>query len=148
MGQGAPEAGARAKAGDNVIRDYQPEDEEQIKELHKEQGLDYSMYDLNSPLCFVKKVRVEGGRVVGAMILRLTAEAILVVSGSPVAKGRAIEELQPEVLSEAHNKGLDDIVCVVPPEILTSFQPVLERMKWIRDREGWVMYSRDTGATE
>ena len=127
-----------------MIRDYEPGDLEQIKEIHKEQGLDYSLYDLNSPLCFVKKVRVEGGRVVGAMILRLTAETVLIVSGSPVAKGRAIEELQPEVLAEAYRKGLDDICCVVPPEILDSFQPVLDRMKWERDRAGWVMFSRAT----
>src|SRR5579863_624864 len=124
-----------------MIRDYLPEDEAKIKEIHAESGLDYTMYDLNSPLCIVRKVRVEGGRVVAAMILRLTAETLLIVSGGPVAKGRAIEELQPEVLSEAYLKGLDDVACVVPPEILDSFQPVLERKGWERDRSGWTLFT-------
>jgi hypothetical protein len=127
-----------------MVRDYEPADLDEIKEIHKEQGLDYSLPDLNSPLCIVKKVRVEGGRVVGMMFLRLTAEAFLVVSGSPVAKGRAIEELQPEVLSEAFAKGLDEISCVVPPDLVDSFQPVLERFDWSRDRDGWVLYTRTT----
>jgi hypothetical protein len=127
-----------------MIRNYQPSDLPEIKALHKEQGLDYSLYDLDSPLCFVKKVRVEGGRVVAALILRLTAETCLICSGSSVANGRAIEELQPEVLSEAYRKGLDEVVCVIPPEILDSFQPALDRMKWTRDRDGWVMFSRST----
>lgn len=131
-----------------MIRDYEPEDLPAILEIHKAQGLDYSLYDLSSPLCFVKKVRVEGGRVVGAMILRLTAETILLVAGSPVARGRAIEELQPEVLSEAFAKGLDDISCVVPSDLLTSFQPVLERFNWSRDRDGWVLFSRPTRVQE
>ena len=127
-----------------MVRDYEESDLPAILDIHKAQGLDYHLYDLNSPLCLVKKVRVEGGRVVGAMILRLTAEAILVVSGSPVAKGRAIEELQPEVLSEAHAKGLDEVSCVVPPDLVDSFQPVLERFDWERDRAGWVLFTRNT----
>lgn len=128
-----------------MVRDYEPGDLEAIKAIHKEQGLDYACFDLDSPLCFVKKVRVEGGRVVAALILRLTAETALICSGSPVAKGRAIEELQPEVLSEAYRKGLDEVVCVVPSEILDSFSPVLARMGWEQDRDGWTMFSRATG---
>ena len=128
-----------------MIRDFQESDLPQIKEIYKSQGFDYALPDLLSPLVLVKKVRVEGGRVVAAMFLRLTAETFLLVQGSPVEKGRAIEELQPEVNREAWEKGLADYVAMIPPEISDSFAPVLERMGWSRDRD-WPMYSRSTDA--
>ena len=126
-----------------MIRDYEPRDLEAIKTIYNEQGFDYALPDLSSPLVLVKKVREVDGRVVAAMFLRITAETFLLVQGSPVEKGRAIEELQPEAIGEAWGKGLADIVCVIPPEIAESFAPVLERMGWSRDR-GWPMWSRPT----
>jgi len=126
-----------------MIRDLEPDDLPQIKEIHKAQGFDYAVPNLSDPLILVKKVREIDGRVVAAMFLRLTAETFLLVQGSPVEKGRAIEELQPEVLREAYEKGLSDIVCVIPPEILESFAPALQRLGWERDRE-WPMFSRST----
>ena len=128
-----------------MIRNLEPEDVEVTKDIHKAQGFGYSMPDLTSPLILVKKVREVDGRVVAAMFLRLTAETFLVTTGSPVEKGRAIEELQPEVLREAYEKGLSDVVCVVPPEISESFAPVLVRMGWSRDRD-WPMWSREVEA--
>jgi len=93
----------------------------------------------------VRKVREVEGRVVAACFLRITAETFLLVQGSPVEKGRAIEELQPEVLREAWQKGLDEIVCVIPPEISDSFAPALEKLGWERTRD-WPMYQRSTDA--
>ena len=129
-----------------MIRDFRPEDYTAIKEIHKSQGFDYSLGDLDNPLFLVKKVREVNGRVVAAMFLRVTAETFLVTAGSPVEKGRAIEELQPEVLREAYEKGLPDIFCVVPPEIENSFSPVMQRMGWAKDRD-WPMWSRELNGT-
>ncbi len=126
-----------------MIRDMLPSDIPEIIEIYTEQGFAYSIPDLNDPLILVKKVREVDGRVVAALFLRLTAETFLLVQGSPVEKGRAIEELQPEVIREAWQKGLSDIVCVIPPEIQESFGPVLQRLGWSRDRD-WPMYSRGT----
>jgi hypothetical protein len=125
-----------------MIRDFQPEDLEDVKKIHKSQGFDYSVPDLSNPLFLVKKVRVVNGRVVAAMFLRLTAETFLVTTGSPVEKGRAIVELQPEVLREAYEKGLSEVVCAIPPEISESFSPVLERMGWVLTRP-WPLYQRE-----
>ena len=130
-----------------MIRDYRPEDLPAIKEIHKTQGFDYSLGDLDNPLFLVKKIREVNGRVVSAMFLRISAETFLVTAGSPVEKGRAIEELQPEVLREAYEKGLPDIFCVIPPEIEYSFSPVMERMGWSRDRD-WPMFSRSLDGTQ
>jgi hypothetical protein len=128
-----------------MIRDLQPEDVETIKSIHKAQGFGYSVPDLTSPLVLVKKVREVDGRVVAAMFLRLTAETFLICSGSPVEKGRAIEELQPAVIGEAWAKGLSDIVCVIPPEISESFAPVLERMGW-EHTPSWPLWQRNLNA--
>lgn len=125
-----------------MIRDLQPEDLDAVLHIHRKQGFAYAVPDLTSPLVLVKKVREVDGRVVAAMFLRLTAETFLVTTGSPVERGRAVEELQPEVLREAYEKGLSEIVCVVPPEISESFAPVLSRMGWERTRE-WPMFQRN-----
>jgi len=127
-----------------MIRDYQPSDAEQIKELHASSGLDYTLYDLNSPLCFVKKVKEVDGRVVAAMILRLTSETLLVVSGGPAEKMAAMQDLQPEVLADAYGKGLDDVVAVIPKTILGKFAKRLKQLGWNQDRDGWVLFSRST----
>ncbi len=130
-----------------MIRDYHPDDLPEIISIHKAQGFDYSLGDIDNPLFLVKKVRVVNGRVVAAMFLRVTAETFLVSTGSPEAQGRAIVELQPEVLREAYEKGLPDVFCVIPPEISKSFAPALERMGWNADRE-WPMWSREIDGTE
>jgi hypothetical protein len=127
-----------------VIRDFQSKDQNAIEEIHAAQGFDYQCPDLSNPLFLVKKVREVDGKVVAAMGLRITAETFLLVDGTPYEKGRAIEELQPEVMKQAWDKGLEDCLCVVPPEIAENFAPVLERMGWKRDRN-WPMYSRDIG---
>jgi hypothetical protein len=125
-----------------MIRDYKLEDLDAISGIHKSQGFEYDLPDLSSPLFLVKKVREVDGRVVSAMVLRITAETFLFVQGSPESKGRSIEELQPEVLREAYEKGLSDIICVIPPEISESFAPVLERMGWEHTRD-WPKWQRN-----
>lgn len=128
-----------------MIRDFCQEDLEKLKEIHASQGFDYALPDLNHPLILVKKVREVNGRVVAAEFIRITAETFLLVGGSPVEKARSIEELEPEVNREAGEKGLEDRVCVIPPEISESFAPVLKRMGWTPDR-AWPMWSRSTNA--
>jgi len=120
-------------------------DHEEIKALHQRQGFDYTCPKLDSPLLLVKKVREIDGHVVAAMFLRVTAETFLLCEGSPVEKGRAIEELQPEVNREAKEKGLEDYICVIPPEIAESFALALRKMGWSHDRD-WPMYSRSVNA--
>jgi hypothetical protein len=128
-----------------MIRDLEDKDMQEIFSIHNEQGFEYALPEFSSPLVLVKKVRVENGRVVGAMFLRLTAEAFLLVEGSPIQKARSIEELQPEVDREAFVKGLDEYVCVVPPEIAETFAPVLEKRGFEKLRE-WPLWQRSLNA--
>lgn len=124
-----------------MVRDFDPKtDLSAVLAIHKAQGFDYNLGDLTSPLYLIGKVRVIDGQAVAAMFLRITAETFLLVDGSPVARGKAIEELQPEVLRAAWGKGLNDVFCVVPSEIEVNFSPVLARMGWVKER--WPAYSR------
>jgi hypothetical protein len=125
-----------------MIRDFKPEDLCSVLEIHKEQKFDYSVPDLSSPLVLVKKVREVDGRVVAVSFIRVTAETFLLVQGSPVEKARSIEELQPEILREAYEKGLSEIVCVLPPEISESFAPALKKLGWEPTRD-WPMWQRN-----
>jgi hypothetical protein len=128
-----------------MIRDYDSTDLPEIIELHKRQGFDYPLPDLSSPLVLIHKVREIDGHVVAACFLRITAETYLLCEGSPVVKGRAIEELQPAVDRAAFEKGLSEYVCVLPPEIAEQFGPVLERIGWERARS-WPLYQRSVDA--
>jgi hypothetical protein len=125
-----------------MIRDYAATDIEAIKELHKAQGFDYALPDLSNPLFLVKKVKEVDGRVVAACFLRVTAEAFLVVGGSPVSKGRALKELQPEVEREAYEKGLAEYICAIPPEIVKDFAPTLRRIGLEQTRD-WPIFQRN-----
>ena len=126
----------------HMVRNYRPNDLPQIKDIHSAQGFEYTIPDFDNPLFLVKKVREVDGRVVGGMFLRLTAETFLVTTGSPEVISRSILELQPDVLREEYEKGLSDIICVVPPEIASEFGPVMQRLGWSRDRD-WPMFSRN-----
>jgi len=129
-----------------MIRDYRPEDEAAVRAIHEAQGLDYKFPKVASPLFFVKKVQEIDGRVVGALMLRITAEAYLFVQGGPADKMAAMQELQPEVLKQAWEKGLDDVVCVVPDTVLSRFKKRLKQLGWDRDREGWTLFTQHLGA--
>jgi hypothetical protein len=132
-----------------VIRDLELKDLPEVISIHKAQGFDYALPELTHPLFLVKKVREVDGRVVAGMFLRLTCETYLLVQGSPEAKARSILELQPEVIQEAYEKGISDLVCVLPPEIASEFGSVMEdaRLGWSRDRD-WPMFSRGVDSSE
>lgn len=129
-----------------MVRDYESGDKSALEDIHGEQGFDYKFPDLESPLFLVKKVREVNGRVVGALLMRLSLETYLLCSGGPEDKMAAMQELQPEALREAWIKGISDVFCVIPPEINQRFAKRLKQMGWNEDRP-WPMWSRSTGET-
>ena len=126
-----------------IVRDVELEDLPALAALHEKMGLDYKCPNLMHPLFLVKKVAVDGDRIVGSLVLKLRAEAMLLLDGTPEEKWQAIQELQPVVLQEAWEKGLDDIDCAVPDE--AHFLPKrLESQGWIPARDGWRVWSHTT----
>jgi hypothetical protein len=126
-----------------MVRDYQPGDKAALNAIHEAQGLDYKMPDLDQPLYFVKKVKVDGGKVVAALVLKICAETMLLIDPEqePQEKLTEMQELQSSVLNEAYRQGLDEVIASIP-EI--GFDKRLIQLGWIKDRPGWNLWSRST----
>ncbi|MDR5730579.1 MAG: hypothetical protein RB191_24485 [Terriglobia bacterium] len=129
------------------VNDLRPEDFPAVESLHASQGLDYRLPDLASPLLVVKKAVVnEQGEVIGACLLRLTAETMLILDPklTPPEKMDAMEAMQPEVLASAWRLGLDEVECRIPEAVEQIFTKRLHTLGWTRDRDGWAPWSRST----
>lgn len=126
-----------------MVRELRESDIEVLKEIHREQGIDYQFPDLTSPLFFIKKVYEVDGKITGALVLKICAETALLVRGGPQEKMTAMQELQEAVLNEAYLKGLDEIHASIP-EI--GFDRRLKQLGWEKDRPGWQLWSRRTHA--
>lgn len=129
-----------------IVRDYNPDtDKAAIEALHKEMQMDYKLPDLDSPLFIVKKVYVDGIRIVGAEFLKMQAEAYLLLCCDldSVEKTRVIAHLSRETEREAYNQGLDTLVAYIPEDISTRFSKRLTLLGWDKARKGWVTWFRE-----
>lgn len=126
-----------------IVRDYRPEDKEQLQALHAAHGIDYQFPDLDSPLFFVKKVICDGDKILASLVLKICAETYLLLDGGqePQEKLTEMQLLQSSVLSEAFAKGLDEVHAAIP-EI--GFEKRLRQLGWSKDRDGWTLWSRST----
>jgi hypothetical protein len=130
-----------------TVIDVGPEQHAEVEAIHSDMGMDYKCPDLTSPLLIVKKaVTNDKGEVIGACLLRLTAETILLLSPEldPKQKMDAMEEMQPEVLQAAWQLGLDDVEARIPTDTEHIFEKRLNQLGWSRDRDGWHPWSRST----
>lgn len=130
-----------------MIRDY-ADDENELHMIHSQMGLDYALPDLSSPLFAVKKVAIDSrGIVIGAGLIRITAEAFLLLSPklSNARKLLTMKSLQPAVLSEAWRLGIDEVECRIPETVLdANFEASLRYFGWNKDRPDWWPWSRST----
>ena len=130
-----------------IVRDYEPlTDREAVERIHREQGMDYKFPDIDQPLFIIKKVAVnENGDVIGAELLRIQAEAYLMLSPDldPVQKMNVIGELSPAVEQEAFKQGLDDICAYIPEDIDKKFSKRLLSLGWNKIRTGWNCWVRE-----
>lgn len=128
------------------VRNYRPEDRCELERIHRESGLDYKFPDLDNPLFFVRKVLETNGRVHAALVLKVCAETYLLLGeGKPQDRFLAMEALQGSVLTEAYQKGLDEIHAAIP-EI--GFDKRLAQLGWEKDRPGWHLWTRSTECRE
>jgi hypothetical protein len=129
-----------------VVRDAMPEDIEQIRAIHEAMGLDYRMPNLESPLFLIQKVVETDGKIIAASALKVEAETYLWVAPELSAREKvdAMYEMQPRLVAEAWEKGIDQIVCWVPETVEKKFAKRLRAMGFSRDRDGWHSWSRET----
>jgi hypothetical protein len=121
------------------IRTYEERDLEALRAIHARQGFGYAFPDLSNPLFLTKVVlgREEGGKgIAGAALLRLTAEAYLLLDpepGSPREKWEWLLGLHEATRRDALARGLEDVHAWLPPAIAKKFGKRLTRLGWVRD---------------
>jgi hypothetical protein len=151
-----------------VVRAYQARDLEELRRIHAAQGFGYVFPDLGNPLFLTKLVLAEDepgreealaeqacrdgaqescaptGRIVGAALLRLTAEAYLLLdpeAGTPRRRWEWLLGLHGAMERESARRGLEDVHAWLPPEIAAKFGKRLTKLGWVRD-DAWTPYCR------
>jgi hypothetical protein len=127
-----------------LVREYRESDLAQLRAIHAAQGFEYALPDLSNPLFVTKLVLAEGGAICGAALLRLTAEAYLLLDprvGTPRQRWQSLLALHAAAERDAWKRGLEDVHAWLPPPIAAKFGKRLARLGWQRD-DTWTPYCR------
>jgi hypothetical protein len=130
-----------------IVRQYEEKDLAALRAIHAVQGFEYALPDLSNPLFITKLVLTERAstgeeKICGAALLRLTAEAYLLLdpgAGAPRERWQRIRGLQDAAARDAWARGLEDVHAWLPPPISEKFGKHIERLGWIRD-DVWTPY--------
>ncbi len=144
-----------------LVREYTEHDLEALRAIHAAQGFDYALPDLSNPLFVTKIILADGadaegneaggnssavtdpsGRIIGAALLRLTAEAYLLLdpkAGTPRQRLQWLLALHAAAERDAWHRGLEDVHAWLPPPIAKKFGKRIERLGWRRD-DTWTPY--------
>ena len=128
-------------------RPYKEQDSEFLRAIHAAQGFPYEFPDLRHPLFLTKIVLTDGQpeeRILGAALLRLTAEAYLLLdpaAGTPRERWQHLLALHAAAQQDAWAKGLEDVHAWLPPRIAKTFGKRIQRLGWIRD-DAWTPYCK------
>jgi hypothetical protein len=127
------------------IRAYTESDLDALRQIHAQQGFDYSFPDITDPI-FISKLIVEDdeGRAVMASLARLTCEMYLLAdpsAGTPRDRYTRLLALHEAGRSDLLSRGLDDAHAWLPPPIAARFGRRLEALGWLRD-QAWTPYCR------
>jgi len=120
------------------------EDIERINKIHETAGYDYRLPDfIDSPLFPVRRSVYSCGQFMAAALVKLNAEVYLFVDhncGTPQERKEGLEALHRNLITSLGRLGLDQMYCVLPPEVEKSFGKRLEEAGWVKDR-GWQKYT-------
>ena len=138
------------------VREYQKKDLDALRAIHAAQGFDYALPDLSNPLFLTNLVLIDDNatpgasieapkdKIVGAAILRLTAEAYLLLdprAGTPHQRWQWLLTLHAAAERDAWQRGLEDVHAWLPPPIAKKFGKRIARLGWIRD-DTWTPYCK------
>jgi hypothetical protein len=127
-----------------AIREYHESDVQALRAIHEAQGFDYALPDLGNPLFVSKLVLARDGEVMGAALLRLTAEAYLLLdskAGTARERWEWLRALHVAAEQDAWRRGLEDVHAWLPPPIAGKFGKHITRLGWVRD-DAWTPYCK------
>jgi hypothetical protein len=142
-----------------LVRHYRESDLEALRRIYDAQQFPYAFPDLSNPLFLTKIVLTDGEsngdaglnepnqpqeNILGAALLRLTAEAYLLLDprqGSPRQRWQSLLALHHATQQDAQQRGLEDVHAWLPPRIAKTFGRRLERLGWHRD-DAWTPYCK------
>jgi hypothetical protein len=145
-----------------TIRQYQESDVSALRAIHAAQGFDYALPDLTNPLFVTKLVLTQDAaadsasayatqrndKILGAALLRLTAEAYLLLdpkAGTPPERWQNLLTLHAAAEREAWHRGLEDVHAWLPPPIAAKFGKRITKLGWIQDNT-WTPYCKKLAA--
>ncbi|HEY2547738.1 MAG TPA: hypothetical protein VGI46_16825 [Candidatus Acidoferrum sp.] len=143
------------------IREYRESDLAALRAIHAAQGFAYPLPDLNNPLFVTKLILSREGagensdasesagesaqeKIIGAALLRLTAEAYLLLdrnAGTPRERWKALLHLHAAAERDAWQRGLEDVHAWLPPPIAHKFGKRITQLGWNRD-DTWTPYCK------
>jgi hypothetical protein len=141
------------------IREYHETDLAALRAIHAAQGFGYPLPDLNNPLFVTKLILADedsappeenrqpergASEILGAALLRLTAEAYLLLdpnAGSPRERWQCLLALHAATERDAWRRGLEDVHAWLPPTIAKKFGKRIQRLSWVRD-DAWTPYCK------
>ena len=128
-----------------LVREYRESDLDALKQIHEAQRFPYAFPHLRDPLFLTRLVvTTDDEKVLGAALLRLTAEAYLLLDpqqGSPRQRWQSLLALHDAAQRDAQQRGLEDVHAWLPPRIAKTFGRRIERLGWRRDDE-WTPYCK------
>jgi hypothetical protein len=157
-----------------LVREYQERDLAALRAIHAAQGFEYKLPDLSNPLFVTKLVLTDGNAetqnedrqledgatrargnepkgncpILGAALLRLTAEAYLLLdpnAGTPRERWQWLLALHAAAERDAWQRGLEDVHAWLPPPIAGKFGKRIARLGWLRD-DSWTPYCHKLAA--
>ena len=119
------------------IRAYTHADLDALRRMHAASRMPYAFPDLANPLFLTRIVIERDAQIVAAALLRLTAEAYVLLdpaAGTPRDRWRALLLAHEAARGDANRRGFDDAHCwYPPPPWRPRFGRRLERLGWRRE---------------
>jgi hypothetical protein len=128
-----------------TIREYAPEDEQALRELHEMQGHPYEFPDLNDPQFVGIIVMEDGGKIVQAVAARKTIEVYFLADPkwkTPAWRLVAFAKIHLVLHMAMLALGFRDSHCWLPPSVEKSFgRRLTSGFGWVRSP--WSCFSKE-----
>jgi hypothetical protein len=116
-----------------IVRGYTDADFNQIKQLHADSGLRYTLPPLPRSEFYSRTVVQDSSGIGMATFMRLTSEVYLVCNPNwrtPPWRMEALRKLHFICNRDAKEQGVKEVCAFLPPEMVKKFGGRLTRMGW------------------